>query len=496
MSIKSFFAKIWAAQAVKQTLRLQKNAAQHQLNVLNKLVQTAKHTRFGSMHHFDKITDYDAYKKQVPLFTYEKLAPFINEILAGKADILWKGKPIYFAKTSGTTSGEKYIPITKASIRHHIVAARNALFFYIYETGNTSFIKGKMIFLQGSPVLEKKANINTGRLSGIVYHHVPTYLHQNRKPSYATNCIDDWEQKVDAIVDETKDEPMTLISGIPPWLVMYFEKLLLRSGAKNITTLFPDLSLLVYGGVNYLPYRQKINDLIGKPIDSIETYPASEGFIAYQDQQEASGMLLNLEAGIFYEFIEEKNIRTENPVRHYIGSVELHKNYAIVLTTNAGLWSYIIGDVVQFTSLNPFRIKVTGRISQFVSAFGEHVIIEEIEYAMTQAIEKFNIHIKEFTVAPQVNPAQGLPYHEWLVAGAIPAEKLEEIATYIDTCLQTKNSYYKDLIAGHVIRPLQLTILPPDAFEKHLAKMGKLGGQNKVMRVRNDRQLADALLAS
>lgn len=495
MSIKSFIAKIWAKHAVKQTLGLQKNAAQYQLKVLKKLVQTAAKTRFGSIHHFDKITDYDAYKKQVPLFTYEKLEPFIQEILQGKADILWKGKPIYFAKTSGTTSGEKYIPITKASIQHHIVAARNALFFYIYETGNTSFINGKMIFLQGSPVLEKKANIHTGRLSGIVYHHVPAYLHQNRKPSYHTNCIDDWEQKVDAIVKETKDESMSLISGIPPWLVMYFEILLKATGAKNISTLFPDLSLLVYGGVNFLPYRQKIRDLIGKPIDSIETYPASEGFIAYQDQQQEPGMLLNLEAGIFYEFIEEKNIHSENAVRQYIGEVELHTNYAIVLSTNAGLWSYIIGDVVQFTSLSPFRIKVTGRISQYISAFGEHVIIEEIEYAMTQAIEKFKIQVNEFTVAPQVNPTQGLPYHEWLVAGAIPADKLQEIATYIDAGVQTKNSYYKDLIEGRVIRPLQLTILPPDAFEKHLAKMGKLGGQNKVMRVRNDRQLADALLA-
>ena len=495
MSIKSFIAKIWAQQAVKQTLGLQKNAAQHQLKVLNKLVQTAKNTSFGSTYHFDKITDYDSYKKEVPLFTYEKLEPFIKEILAGKADVLWKGKPIYFAKTSGTTSGEKYIPITKASINHHIVAARNALFFYIHETGNTSFINGKMIFLQGSPVLEKKANIKTGRLSGIVYHHVPAYLHQNRKPSYATNCIDDWEQKVDAIVDETKDESMTLISGIPPWLVMYFEKLLKATGAKNLSTLFPELSLLVYGGVNFLPYRQKIHDLIGKPIDSIETYPASEGFIAYQDQQQEAGMLLNLEAGIFYEFIEEKSIHNENAVRQNIGEVELHKNYAIILSTNAGLWSYIIGDVVQFTSLSPFRIKVTGRISQFISAFGEHVIVEEIEYAMTQAIEKFNIQINEFTVAPQVSPIQGLPYHEWLVAFTNLPEKLDEITAYIDTCLQSKNSYYKDLIQGHVIRPLQLTALPADAFEKYLTKMGKLGGQNKVMRVRNDRQLADALLA-
>lgn len=494
MSIKSFIAKIWAKQAVHKNYRLHQDAAKNQLMLLHELLQSAANTAFGKDFHFTQIKDYKQYSSTIPLHVYEKLEPYIQRILAGEENVLWKGKPIYFAKTSGTTSGEKYIPITKESINHHIVAARNALFFYIHETGNTDFIEGKMIFLQGSPILDNKANISTGRLSGIMYHHVPAYLHKNRKPSYAVNCIENWEQKVDAIVEETIAEPMTLISGIPPWLVMYFEQLLKKSGKNNLITLFPKLSLLVYGGVNYQPYQKKIKALMGKDIDSIETYPASEGFIAYLDKQGQDGLLLNLDAGIFYEFIEEKETQTIHPKRLHIGEVTLETNYAIALSTNAGLWSYLIGDVIKFTSLQPYRIKVTGRISQYISAFGEHVIIEEIEYCMSKAIEKFNLQVTEFTVAPQVNPSEGLPYHEWFIECDGMNHDMDIIASYIDELLQSKNSYYKDLIVGQVIQSLKINLLVPHTFEKYLTAQGKMGGQNKVMRVRNDREMVDLLL--
>jgi hypothetical protein len=494
VSLKSFIAKQWASLVVSKIYKQHNNAIELQRALLQLLLDSANNTQFGKEHHFKDIIDYDEYKEQVPIASYEDIRPYIEKIKAGEKDILWPGLPIYFAKTSGTTSGEKYIPITKDSISHHIHAARNALFHYIHETGKTDFIDGKMIFIQGSPMLENINNIKTGRLSGIVYHHVPSYLHKNRKPSYETNCIEDWEDKVDAVVDETITEDMRLISGIPPWLVMYFEKLIEKSKQKNLASLFPNLSLLVYGGVNYQPYQRKIKLLLGKEIASIETYPASEGFIAYQDVQNKDGLLLNLDAYIFYEFIELDNYYKNKLERISLKDVELDKNYVLLITSNAGLWAYMIGDVVQFVSLKPYRIKVTGRTSQYISAFGEHVIIEEIEAVMNDAINNFHLQINEFTVAPQINPAEGLPYHEWLMEFVVFPKNIEEIATYIDTKLQEKNSYYKDLRIGNIITQAKITAVENNTFKNYLSKTGKLGGQNKIARVRNDRNFIDQLI--
>lgn len=496
MSLKSFIAKQWASIVVPRIYKQHANAVELQKALLELLVESAKKTQFGKDHQFDQIHDYEDYKLQVPVADYEEIKPYIEKIKQGASDVLWPGKPIYFAKTSGTTSGEKYIPITADSIDHHIKAARNALFHYIHETGKTQFIDGKMIFLQGSPVLEMQQGIATGRLSGIVYHHVPKYLHQNRKPSYETNCIEDWEQKVDAIVRETKDEDMRLMSGIPPWLVMYFERLIQLSKKKNLSELFPKLSLLVYGGVNFQPYKNKIHKLLGASIDSIETYPASEGFIAYQDVQNKDGLLLNLDAYIFYEFIALEDYYKDEWIRINISEVVLNQNYALIVSSNAGLWSYLIGDVVQFVSLAPYRIKITGRTSHYISAFGEHVIIEEIEQVMQQVIEQFQLQVNEFTVAPQINPAAGLPYHEWLIEWSETSPNVEKIALQLDLLMQEKNTYYKDLRIGNVIDNLKITTVNAGTFNNYLSKTGKLGGQNKVARVRNDRSIIDAILES
>ena len=496
MSIKSFIAKIWASSVVSKIYKQHNNAIELQRVLLELLIESAKNTAFGKKHQFTNISDYESYKSFVPIADYEKIKSYIEQIKAGEADVLWPGKPIYFAKTSGTTSGEKYIPITKDSISHHISAARNALFHYIVETGNTQFIDGKMIFLQGSPILENINEVQTGRLSGIVYHHVPAYLHKNRKPSYETNCIEDWETKVDKIVEETISEDMRLISGIPPWLVMYFEKVIKKSNQKNLAAIFPKLSLLIYGGVNYLPYQNKIKKLLGTTIDSIETYPASEGFIAYQDVQNKDGLLLNLDAYIFYEFIELNNYYNNKWERISLESVQLDCNYVILVTTNAGLWAYMMGDIIQFTTLKPYRIKVTGRTSQYISAFGEHVIIEEIESVMQQTIEYFQLSCNEFTVAPQINPTEDLPYHEWLIEFHSIPTNLENIATFIDEKLQEKNSYYKDLRVGNIITTAKITAVTDGTFKNYLARVGKLGGQNKIARVRNDRSIIDEIIGN
>ncbi|MFN9582780.1 MAG: GH3 auxin-responsive promoter family protein, partial [Bacteroidota bacterium] len=403
-------------------------------------------------------------------------------------------KPLYWSKTSGTTSGFKYIPITNESIGYHINSARNALLCYIAETGNSRFVDGKLIFLSGSPGLERKNGILTGRLSGIVNHHVPAYLRSNQMPSYDTNCIDDWEQKVDAIVKETLHENMTLISGIPPWVQMYFDKLMLASAGKPVKDIFPDFSVFVYGGVNYEPYRAKIERSIGKQIDSIETYPASEGFIAYQDSQETNALLLLTNNGIFYEFIAADEFYSENPTRVALEDVELNKNYAVILNTNAGLFGYNIGDTVKFVSKNPYRLLVTGRIKHFISAFGEHVIGEEVEHAVLHAAARCNADITEFTVAPQVSPADNeLPYHEWWIEfGKLP-ENTEVFATEVDLALQQKNIYYSDLRKGNILQNLKIRILKKSAFIEYMKSEGKLGGQNKVPRLSNNRVIADKL---
>lgn len=494
MGIKSSLSKIFASFVVKNIEAWKFNAVAAQERTLQKLIAEARHTVFGIDHHFQEIKNYQDFKARVPVRDYEELRPYIERVVAGEPDILWKNKPQYFAKTSGTTSGVKYIPISKESMPEHIKAARNALLTYIHETGNARFVDGKMIFLQGSPVLTEKHGIKIGRLSGIVAHLVPAYLQKNRMPSYQTNCIEDWEQKVEAIVDETMHEDMRLISGIPPWVQMYFDKLSEKSGGKAIKDIFRNFELFVYGGVNFEPYRAKIEASIGKKVAAIETYPASEGFIAYQDSQNEKGLLLLADAGMFYEFIPADEYYNEKPTRLSLAEVEIDKNYALILNTNAGLWGYSIGDTVKFISLNPYKIVVTGRIKHFISAFGEHVIGEEVEHALLSVANEEGVEITEFTVAPQVNPAGGeLPYHEWFVEFSKPPYDLDAFSLKVDQALQQKNIYYFDLIEGNILQPLQIRMLTKDAFVNYMKAEGKLGGQNKVPRLSNDRKIAEGL---
>lgn len=494
MSIKSSIAKIYAKITVNNIQKWMQKPVETQQQVLQSLVQQAKNTAFGVDHKFDSIQTYEQFKQQVPLADYEALSPYIQRVTKGEENVLWPGLPIYFCKTSGTTSGTKYIPISKESIHNHIDCAKNALLFYVNETGNAEFLNGKMIFLQGSPVLSEIGGIPLGRLSGIVAHHVPAYLQRNRMPSYTTNCIDDWETKVTAIAQETAPENMTLISGIPSWVQMYFEKLIQLTGKENVSKLFPNFQLFVYGGVNYKPYEQIFYKLIGRKINSIETYPASEGFIAYQNQQNDPGLLLVLNKGIFYEFIPTSEIHNDNPSRLSIGQVELGVNYAIVLNTNAGLWGYIIGDTVKFVSLNPYKIIVTGRIKHYTSAFGEHVIGEEVEWAMQQACAKHNVQVKEFHVAPQVEPpTHELPYHEWAIEFEKTPQDFDAFRRSLDEFLQQKNVYYKDLIVGKVLQQLKIKQVKNGVFTAYMKSIGKLGGQNKLPRLANDRTIINQL---
>jgi len=492
-ALKQVAAKIWANRSVKNIAKWASQPVETQNRTLQKLMDSAKDTAFGKDHDFANVKGFKDLAARVPIRDYEALRPYVDRMVSGEADVLWPGRPMYYAKTSGTTSGAKYIPISKTSMPYHVASARDAIFNYIHQTGRTSFLDGKMIFLQGSPVLEDKNGVDVGRLSGISAHFVPSYLQSNRLPSWETNCIEDWEEKVEAIVQETKDQNMTVISGIPPWVQMYFERLLEVTGKQTIREVFPNLEMFVTGGVAYEPYRKRFEALIGDNIPVVQTYPASEGFFAYQDQRENDDLLLLLDNGMAYEFVPADNYFDENPPRLSIGEVELGVNYALILHTNAGLWGYSIGDTIEFVSKDPYRVRVTGRIKHFISAFGEHVIGAEVEHALKQAVEAHGGKVREFTVAPQVNPAEGLPYHEWFVAfDEMPGDVGAFTAT-VDAALAKKNSYYNDLIEGGVLKACELRCMSQDAFIQYMKSVGKLGGQNKVPRLTNDRKIADAL---
>ena len=457
--------------------------------ILKTLLKKGGGAEFGKEHLFSEVTDYESFVQAVPIRDYEKLSPYIAKIKEGKSNILWPGKPVYLAKTSGTTSGAKYIPISSDSISNHINTARNALLTYIATTGKADFASRNMIFLSGSPTLDRIGDIPTGRLSGIVNHHIPGYLRSNQLPSFETNCIEDWESKLDKIVEETINKDMSLISGIPPWVQMYFDRLHEKTG-KKIGDLFPHFEVMVHGGVNFTPYKSKLLDSIGSKIDTIETFPASEGFFAFQDTREEEGLLLNTDSGIFFEFIPAGEIFNDHPTRLSLHDVQLGENYALIVNNNAGLWGYNIGDTVKFTSLNPYRIVVTGRIKHFISAFGEHVIGEEVEYSLMNVAEEMNAKIVEFTVAPLVAADAGKSYHEWFVEFEELPYDLGAFAEKVDQRMRAKNIYYDDLIRGNILRPLVIRPLKKNAFIDYMRSQGKLGGQNKVPRLSNDRKIA------
>ncbi len=495
MSIKSRIINGVASHTRRRIEAVAHRAAHYQKDTFNTLIHYGSTTQFGKEHNFASIRTHKDFIREVPIGDYEVFRPYIDKIIDGGHDILWPGRPLYFAKTSGTTSGVKYIPITKDSIPNHVRNARDALFNMTARRKLKSLFEGKMIFLSGSPTLEEKGGIPTGRLSGIVNHWIPSWLHGNQLPSFETNCIEDWETKVDRIAHETLKHDMRLISGIPPWVQMYYERLLSLSGKETIKEIFPNFQLFVYGGVNFEPYRNQLELLTGEKIFSLETYPASEGFIAYQDLEDVSrGLLLQCNSGIFYEFVPLTEINSADPIRLTIEEVQTGIDYVLIMSTNAGLWGYNIGDTVEFISINPPRLKVTGRVKHFISAFGEHVIAKEVEEALRLTMMKHTCTVNEFTVAPQVNPSEGQkPFHEWWIEFGATPHDIIAFANDLDNHMISQNLYYEDLITGKILQPLVIRTLPPGSFRQYMQSVGKLGGQNKVPRLSNDRAIADVL---
>ena len=485
-------AKSFANYIISKNQYWIKNPILSQTKTLEFLIKKGGKTLFGEQHSFKDIVNYQEFKEAVPVRDYEKFKMYIDKILRGESDIVWPGKPIYFCKTSGTTSGIKYIPIFKSAIKTHINSARDSILNYILISGETKFIKGKQIFIQGSPILKTKNGTKIGRLSGIVAHHVPFYLRSSRMPSWDVNCIDDWEEKINAIVDQTVNQNMTLISGIPPWVQMYFEKIIEKSGEK-VGKVFKNFSLFMYGGVSYKPYKKIFDELIGREVNSVEVYPASEGFFAYQDHIDIDSMLLILNNDIYYEFIKTDEFLKGKKNFIPLSEVKVGENYALIISTSSGLWRYSVGDTIQFTETNPYRIIVTGRTKHFISAFGEHVIAKEVESTIKEVSSKLKLRVREFTVAPQVTPKEGLPYHEWFIEFDQINENLEAIESTMDNMMQRQNIYYKDLIKGKILSPLRITKVKKGGFNDFMNSIGKLGGQNKVPHLSNDRKIATEL---
>lgn len=493
MNIKSVLFNWYAKFKCARILKEHERALDIQHKTMIQLVRSAERTVFGRDHQMHNIEDYEDFCNYLSVRNYEDFLPYINRMLQGEGDVLWRGKTLYFAMTSGTTAGAKYIPISKESMKHHIVAASNVLLFYILKHPHVDLFKGKMMFLQGSPALSKIGDTLTGRLSGIVFHHVPAFFMRNRLPSYQVNIIEDWEEKVSAIVAETMHEDMTVLGGIPPWIIMYLEALTKKTG-KSIGELFPHLSLYVHGGVHFAPFKSKLRELMGDSVHMMDTFPASEGFFAYQINSDEAGMLLNINAGIFYEFVEMELFLKSGAIHtKRLGEVELNVQYVLIISTNAGLWRYVIGDTIKFISLNPYRILVTGRIKQFISAFGEHVISEEVDTSMDVLMTQFGIGVRDFHVCPNVEKKR----HEWLIEweGQSPAN-VDELSKTLNDLICQKNKYYRDLIDGRIIEPLHIISLPAQTFYNYYKRNEKLGGQNKVVRLSNDRKFADAILAT
>jgi hypothetical protein len=492
--IISFLAKPVGRYVHGRVQTMAMTALQDQSAIFDHLVSRAKGTLFGRDHGFEKIRTVGDFQQRVPIRDYEGIKDYIRKIKEGGQDVLWPGAPIYFAKTSGTTSGIKYIPLTKESMPFHFSSARNAVFNYAAQINDFSYLDGKLIFLSGSPETSMTGKIKSGRLSGLVNLHIPALFKRSQLPSYSTNCIEDWDTKVEKIIDECIGQDLRLISGIPPWVQMFAERILARTGKSHIREVFPNLKMLVSGGVNFAPYKSHYTRLFGADIPRVDTYPASEGFIGFQYTPDDPALILNTNAGIFFEFVTLEELKKEYPTRLQLSEVQPGVTYAILLSTNAGMWCYNIGDTIEFVSTHPYRFIINGRVSQYISAFGEHVIEKEVETALLKTCEVHHCTVNEFTIAPQVNPVdQGKPYHEWFVDFELLPADLHTFMVDLDHAMRKQNIYYDDLITGNILRPVQLRIMKPLAFRDYMREIGKLGGQNKIPHLRNDRKIADGL---
>ena len=493
MGISSFIIKTLSRKTFKRVIGEQSLAISNQNALFKKIISRGVNSLFGKNLDIKANLDYDSFSKLVPISTYEDYRDYISLISHGKKNILTHGRPMCFAITSGTTSGTKYIPLTKEMWRHQSNSIKDLLLLYAHQTSNYDYVRSGMMFIQGSPELKYFNQVPFGRLSGIAARHVPFFLKNNRYPSMATNKIPNWNDKINAIVSETHNKKMKIIGGIPPWVMTYFDCLLEYTGKHHVKEVFPDLSLYIHGGTSFDAYRKTFLNTCG-PIDTLEVYPASEGFFAFQNNLYDESLLLLINRGVFYEFITLSNFQKKKMERIPLEGVELNIDYVLIVTTVAGLWAYNTGDTVRFVSKNPYKIVFSGRASQFCSAFGEHVIEKEIQAALKIAVKNVGGTVSEFSVCPKVGSGRETSRHEWFIEFLEKPKSITDFEAVLQNSMKKQNIYYKDLFDSGVIGVLKIILVKKGGFSSYMKSIGKFGGQNKCPHLLNDRRIADFLL--
>ena len=463
-----------------------------QNDVFKKLVQTARNTEWGKTYEYNTIQSYQDYKKRVPIQDYEDVKKNVLRMKHGEQDVLWPGEVKWFAKSSGTTNDKsKFIPVSKESLENcHYKAGKDLLSIYCNNKENSRLFSGKSLVVGGSSQVNQFASDSYyGDLSAIIIRNLPFWVEYRRTPDLSIALMSEWEEKLEKLASSTAQEDVTNIAGVPSWTLVLLNRILEITGKKSIAEVWPHLELYMHGGVSFAPYKKQFQNIISsKTINYMETYNASEGFFGIQNDLNSADMLLMLDYGIFYEFIP-----CNNPDKiHSLEEVELNKNYELVISTNAGLWRYKIGDTIQFTSLYPFKIVVTGRVKQHINVFGEELMIDNTEKALKIACEKTDCLVSDYTVAPVFMEEGNKGRHEWLIEFSKPPQNLDYFSETLDNALKSLNSDYEaKRYKGLALENLLLTPLPVGTFYKWMKKRGKLGGQNKVPRLSNDRKYAD-----
>ncbi len=492
MFLPSFLLKILAKKNFKKCSLDSNFTLSNQQKVFKQIVLNGSRSSFAKDFGISKSMSYNKFINRVPLLSYEDFKKYINRISLGEKNILTSGTPSYFAITSGTTSGTKYIPLTKEMMNMQTRAIKELLLLYAYQKNYYNIVGAGMMFIQGSPSLRRFNNMPYGKLSGIAAHHVPFYLKKNRFPSMETNQITPWGEKIKLIAKETINKDMHIIGGIPPWVITYFKELLSLARCERVKDVFPNLQVYIHGGTSFESYKKNFFKLCGS-VDTLEVYPASEGFFAYQDVIEDKALKLLTNHGVFYEFVslDDYNAGLEQN-RVPVEGVDLNIDYVMIVTTIAGLWSYNTGDTVRFVSKNPYKILFSGRASQFCSTFGEHVIEKEVLSSLEEAVLCFGGVVVEFTVAPYISDSTSC--HQWFVEFSVTPNSISSFRKKLCETMRRQNPYYKDLVDSGVIKTLELKPVKSGGFAAYMKSIGKFGGQNKCPHLTNNRSIADFLI--
>ena len=500
MATKALFNTVvnwFIRQRIDQIQNFMDHPVETQKGVLFSQLYHAENTDYGKIHGFSSISSYEDFRRNIPIVTYEDFEPFIERARQGQRDVFWPGIVKNFAKSSGTTNAKsKFIPITDESLELcHMKAGKDLISIYANNHPDNQLFTNKNLRLGGSADFYENFNTKFGDLSAILIDNLPFWVEITTTPSKKVSLMSEWESKLKAIVSEVKNEDVGSLTGVPSWMLVLLQRTLAETGHKNISDLWPNLEVFFHGGISFKPYRDQYRQIIGKDINYYEIYNASEGFFAIQDQYGSDEMLLMLDYGIFYEFIPMETFDEKNLQAIPLEEVELGKNYAMVITTNSGLWRYLIGDTVRFTSLEPFRIKVSGRTKHYINAFGEELMIDNVETALTKACEATDASILDFTGAPVFMQNGESGAHEWVLEFQRKPENIEHFGEIFDNHLKSVNSDYEAKRYNDMTlkKPI-IHVAKPQLFYNWMSQRGKLGGQNKVPRLSNDREYIEPLL--